>query len=60
MSAAPFYKALMLIVSDAGIGGDPVMFNSNGDGLGRYDIYQYQKTPDGDYQYKRVGEWTDK
>ncbi|XP_070193852.1 metabotropic glutamate receptor 7-like [Littorina saxatilis] len=46
-------------VSFTGIAGDQVQFNANGDGMGRYDIYQFQKTPEGGYQYARVGEWTD-
>ncbi|KAL8605714.1 hypothetical protein ACOMHN_059783 [Nucella lapillus] len=46
-------------VSFTGIAGDRVMFNANGDGLGRYDIYQYQRTGKGTFQYSRVGEWID-
>ncbi|KAK7479919.1 hypothetical protein BaRGS_00028827, partial [Batillaria attramentaria] len=46
-------------VSFEGIGGDDVMFNANGDGQGRYDIYQYQRTAEGKFAYTRVGEWTD-
>uniref|UniRef100_A0A672Q1W8 Glutamate metabotropic receptor 4 n=1 Tax=Sinocyclocheilus grahami TaxID=75366 RepID=A0A672Q1W8_SINGR len=42
----------------AGIAGNPVQFNENGDAPGRYDIYQYQiknKTA----EYKTIGHWTD-
>ncbi|XP_057194108.1 metabotropic glutamate receptor 4 [Triplophysa rosa] len=45
-------------VKIAGIAGNPVQFNENGDAPGRYDIYQYQmknKTSD----YKIIGHWTD-
>ena len=42
-----------------GIGGDTVRFNEKGDGLGTYDIYQYQMTENG-YEYVLVGEWTDR
>ncbi|XP_076448253.1 metabotropic glutamate receptor 8-like [Babylonia areolata] len=47
-------------VSFIGTGGEPVMFTANGDGLGRYDIYQYQRTEEGKYVYARIGEWTDR
>uniref|UniRef100_A0A3B4WQ82 Glutamate metabotropic receptor 4 n=1 Tax=Seriola lalandi dorsalis TaxID=1841481 RepID=A0A3B4WQ82_SERLL len=42
----------------AGIAGNPVLFNENGDAPGRYEIYQYQirnKTA----EYKIIGHWTD-
>uniref|UniRef100_A0A8C1GCW4 Glutamate receptor, metabotropic 4 n=2 Tax=Cyprinus carpio TaxID=7962 RepID=A0A8C1GCW4_CYPCA len=45
-------------VKIAGIAGNPVQFNENGDAPGRYDIYQYQiknKTA----EYKTIGHWTD-
>lgn len=45
-------------VKIAGIGGNPVQFNENGDAPGRYEIYQYQiknKTA----EYKIIGHWTD-
>ena len=35
-------------------------FDRNGDGLGRYNIYNYQQNPnDGTYSYEWVGRWTD-
>uniref|UniRef100_A0A4W5RI90 Glutamate receptor, metabotropic 4 n=1 Tax=Hucho hucho TaxID=62062 RepID=A0A4W5RI90_9TELE len=42
----------------AGIAGNPVLFNENGDAPGRYEIYQYQiinRTA----EYKIIGHWTD-
>ena len=45
---------------DAGIAGNEVKFNYQGDGLGLYDIYQFQRSESaakGDYV--RVGEYTD-
>ncbi|KAK7916429.1 hypothetical protein WMY93_012190 [Mugilogobius chulae] len=42
----------------AGIAGNPVLFNADGDAPGRYEIYQYQirnKTA----EYKIIGHWTD-
>ncbi|KAL4226635.1 Metabotropic glutamate receptor 1 [Mactra antiquata] len=47
-------------VSFKGIGGDAVEFDDKGDGLGRYDIFQYQRLPHDRYEYVRVGEWTDR
>lgn len=44
----------------SGISGDAVQFNANGDGLGRYDIYQFQQMPDKSFDYTLVGEWTDR
>lgn len=43
-----------------GIAGDLVEFNDEGDGLGRYDVYQYQKLLDGGYGYVKIGEWIDR
>lgn len=35
-------------------------FDKNGDGLGRYIIYNFQRViPSGQYQYKQVGQWSD-
>lgn len=42
----------------AGIAGNPVTFNENGDAPGRYDIYQYQLR-NGSAEYKVIGSWTD-
>lgn len=47
-------------VSIAGIGGDTVQFDSKGDGLGNYDIFQYQQLDSGKYDYVLIGEWTDR
>lgn len=44
--------------SHAGIAGNPVTFNENGDAPGRYDIYQYQLR-NGSAEYKVIGSWTD-
>jgi len=43
-----------------GIGGDEVKFDAKGDGLGKYDIFQYQNVQDNRYNYVRVGEWVDR
>ncbi|XP_056380979.1 metabotropic glutamate receptor 7 [Hyla sarda] len=46
-------------VSFNGSAGTPVMFNKNGDALGRYDIFQFQmgnRTAPG---YRLIGQWTD-
>jgi hypothetical protein len=43
-----------------GIGGDIVQFDKKGDGLGNYDIFQYQQIDDGSYDYVTIGEWTDR
>ncbi|XP_052781155.1 metabotropic glutamate receptor 8-like isoform X3 [Mya arenaria] len=47
-------------VSFVGIGGDEVKFDSKGDGLGKYDIFQYQHLTGDRYDYVRVGEWIDR
>ncbi|KAK3604446.1 hypothetical protein CHS0354_031751 [Potamilus streckersoni] len=47
-------------VSFTGISGDLVRFNEKGDGLGRYDIFQFQRITDSKFDYVKVGEWTDK
>lgn len=46
--------------SIAGIGGNTVQFDSKGDGLGNYDIFQYQQLDSGKYDYVLIGEWTDR
>ncbi|XP_048839657.1 metabotropic glutamate receptor 4-like isoform X1 [Brienomyrus brachyistius] len=45
-------------VSFSGIAGNPVVFNSNGDAPGRYEIYQYQ-IRNRTAEYKVIGHWTD-
>ncbi|KAM4587743.1 metabotropic glutamate receptor 4-like [Odontesthes bonariensis] len=42
----------------AGIAGNPVLFNENGDAPGRYEIYQYQ-LKNRTAEYKVIGHWTD-
>ncbi|XP_008319060.1 metabotropic glutamate receptor 4 isoform X2 [Cynoglossus semilaevis] len=42
----------------AGIAGNPVLFNENGDAPGRYEIYQYQ-IQNQTAEYKIIGHWTD-
>ncbi|GAU93679.1 hypothetical protein RvY_05578 [Ramazzottius varieornatus] len=39
--------------------GYEVRFDSNGDGLGRYDLYNFQGSRDTGYDYVRIGEWND-
>ncbi|XP_060064901.1 metabotropic glutamate receptor 8-like [Ylistrum balloti] len=46
-------------VTFQGISGDTVRFNEKGDGLGKYDIYQYQARDDGRFEYVLIGDWTD-
>ncbi|KAM4721529.1 metabotropic glutamate receptor 7 isoform 2-T2 [Rhinophrynus dorsalis] len=46
-------------VSFNGSAGTPVLFNKNGDALGRYDIFQYQITNGSTQGYKLIGQWTD-
>ncbi|XP_048878223.1 metabotropic glutamate receptor 4-like [Brienomyrus brachyistius] len=45
-------------ISFAGIAGNPVLFNENGDAPGRYEIYQYQ-IKNNTAEYKIIGHWTD-
>ena len=37
-----------------------VKFNSDGDGLGRYSVYQYQHTLAGGWEYNWIGEFGEK
>ena len=37
-----------------------VKFNSDGDGLGRYSVYQYQHTLTGGWEYNWIGEFGEK
>ncbi|XP_075039846.1 metabotropic glutamate receptor 7 [Mixophyes fleayi] len=46
-------------VSFNGSAGTPVMFNKNGDALGRYDIFQYQMGNRSTPGYRLIGQWTD-
>ncbi|XP_063282750.1 metabotropic glutamate receptor 7 isoform X2 [Pelobates fuscus] len=46
-------------VSFNGSAGTPVLFNKNGDALGRYDIFQYQITNRSTPGYRLIGQWTD-
>ena len=43
-----------------GIGGDQVQFDDKGDGIGKYDVFQYQHIADGRYDYVKIGEWIDR
>ena len=43
-----------------GVSGDLVKFNEHGDSLGRYDIYQYQRSGKDEWAYVKVGEWVDR
>nr|DBA18455.1 TPA: hypothetical protein GDO54_016698 [Pyxicephalus adspersus] len=42
-----------------GSAGTPVMFNKNGDALGRYDIFQYHMGNQSLQGYRLIGQWTD-
>lgn len=46
-------------VSFNGSAGTPVMFNKNGDALGRYDIFQLQMGNRTAPTYQLIGQWTD-
>ena len=49
-----------LIFPHPGIQGNDigdVKFNSDGDGLGRYSVYQYQHTQAGGWEYNWIGEF---
>ncbi|KAH9421598.1 Metabotropic glutamate receptor 3, partial [Dermatophagoides pteronyssinus] len=61
-----FYKHYLLNVSFIDLAGTEIRFDKNGDGLGRYNIYNFQlnnsqrstlKT--NQYIYKKVGQWSD-
>ena len=52
-----------LIFTHPGIQGNDigdVKFNSDGDGLGRYSVYQYQHTQAGGWEYNWIGEFGEK
>ncbi|CAB1353325.1 unnamed protein product, partial [Coregonus sp. 'balchen'] len=46
------------LLNFAGIAGNPVLFNENGDAPGRYEIYQYQ-IRNRTAEYKIIGHWTE-
>lgn len=52
--------SIKVIFNFVGIAGDIVEFNREGDGLGRYDVYQYQQLSTGRYEYVKIGEWIDR
>ncbi|XP_054164108.1 metabotropic glutamate receptor-like isoform X2 [Oppia nitens] len=55
-----FYKNYLLNVSFIDLAGSEMKFDRNGDGLGRYNIFNYQQIPDtNQYQYVLVGRWAD-
>jgi hypothetical protein len=37
-----------------------VQFNTEGDGFGKYDIFQYQQISETAYNYVKVGYWIDR
>ena len=55
-----FVKHCFFIFFSVGVGGDLVQFNAEGDGFGKYDIFQYQQTSRGVYKYVRIGDWADR
>ncbi|XP_037925369.1 metabotropic glutamate receptor isoform X2 [Hermetia illucens] len=56
-----FYSNYLLNVSFVDMAGSQVKFDSQGDGLARYDILNYQKLENSSgYHYKVVGKWFDK
>ncbi|KAI2796560.1 Metabotropic glutamate receptor 3, partial [Blomia tropicalis] len=55
-----FYKNYLLNVSFIDLAGSEMKFDKHGDGLGRYNIFNFQRSPGTQqYYYKRVGEWSD-
>ncbi|XP_033636095.1 metabotropic glutamate receptor 1-like [Asterias rubens] len=52
-----FLKHLFNVSFD-GVSGDRIQFDSNGDPTGRYDIFNYQLLPTGQYEYVRIGDWS--
>ncbi|XP_048526534.1 metabotropic glutamate receptor 1 [Dendroctonus ponderosae] len=40
--------------------GETFQFDENGDPPGRYDIMNYQKMPDGSFEYVQVGSWNNR
>ncbi|KAI8781911.1 metabotropic glutamate receptor 4, partial [Biomphalaria glabrata] len=57
--SGPVFLQFIRNVSFVGVSGDEVKFNTNGDSLGRYDIFQFQKVND-EFKYIKVGEWIDR
>nr|XP_046918549.1 metabotropic glutamate receptor-like isoform X2 [Dermatophagoides farinae] len=61
-----FYKHYLLNVSFIDLAGTEIRFDKNGDGLGRYNIYNFQLNNSqrstlstNQYNYKKVGQWSD-
>ncbi|XP_022243237.1 metabotropic glutamate receptor-like isoform X2 [Limulus polyphemus] len=55
-----FYRDYLLNVSFMDLAGSEVKFDEQGDGLGRYDIYNYQRIGNSSvFEYKSVGSWYD-
>ncbi|XP_017486927.1 PREDICTED: metabotropic glutamate receptor-like, partial [Rhagoletis zephyria] len=54
-----FYKQYLLNVSFIDLAGSEMKFDKNGDGLGRYNIYNFQRNVEGNFVYQKVGEWFD-
>ncbi|XP_059491291.1 metabotropic glutamate receptor isoform X2 [Neocloeon triangulifer] len=53
-----FYRNYLLNVAFTDLANSEVKFDSQGDGLARYDILNYQKLPNtSGYHYKVVGKW---
>ncbi|XP_022245723.1 metabotropic glutamate receptor-like [Limulus polyphemus] len=54
------YRDYLLNVSFIDLAGSEVKFNHQGDGLGRYIIYNYQRIGNSSlFEYKRLGRWLD-
>ncbi|GAB6033506.1 hypothetical protein CHUAL_013385 [Chamberlinius hualienensis] len=51
------FRKYILNVSFIDMAGSEVKFDRSGDGLGSYNIFNYQKTPNGGTTYKLVGKW---
>ncbi|XP_054710934.1 metabotropic glutamate receptor-like [Uloborus diversus] len=60
LDGGKLYRDYLLNVSFTDLGGNQVKFDQQGDGLGRYTIYNYQKDDNSsNYYYKVVGKWFD-
>ncbi|XP_047741499.1 metabotropic glutamate receptor 8, partial [Hyalella azteca] len=55
----PEFLSYIRNVSFIGKQGSRVKFNADGDAPGSYFIFQYQKTSDKNYEYVRIGNWTE-
>ncbi|XP_071810181.1 metabotropic glutamate receptor 3-like isoform X1 [Asterias amurensis] len=51
------FKEYILNIEFQDIVGSLVSFDEKGDGLGRYDIFNFRRDSDNHYSYVRVGEW---